>query len=187
MKTLLCSTAFAALLSFPAVAQDQEQPSDAAPADSDIAATATATIEGEGIEGTVTFTETPTGVVLVEIEATGVPAGEHGVHFHQTGECDAASGHESAGGHIAGDAQHGVMNENGPHPGDLPNVHVQENGIVHAEFFATGITVTSDGEAVLMDDDGSAFILHAGEDDYMTDPSGESGDRIACGVIEAAA
>jgi superoxide dismutase, Cu-Zn family len=79
-----------------------------------------------------------------------------------------------------------VLNPNGPHPGDLPNVHVQEDGIAHAEFFVSDIALSGDAGTVILDDDGAAFIIHAGADDYMTDPAGNSGDRIACGVIDAA-
>ena len=176
IRAALLATTFTSALMAPAMAQEEIAPTGSA----------SATLAGEGIEGTVTFTETPTGIVIVEIQATGVPEGAHGVHFHETGSCDAGGGHESAGGHIAGESQHGVMNPEGPHPGDLPNVHVQEDGMLHAEFFIHDLTISGDGDAMLMDDDGAAFILHAGPDDYMTDPAGDSGDRIACGVIEAA-
>lgn len=172
---LLATTLTGALMAH-AVAQEEITPTGAA----------SATLAGEGIEGTVTFTETPTGIVIVEIQATGVPEGAHGVHFHETGSCDAEGGHESAGGHIAGESQHGVLNPEGPHPGDLPNVHVQDDGVLHAEFFVRDVSVSGEGDAMLMDNDGAAFVLHAGPDDYTTDPAGDSGDRIACGVIEAA-
>jgi superoxide dismutase, Cu-Zn family len=190
MRNRLLSTIFAAAIVLPAgLAHAQDDP-EAQAEDEAVAtaegATATAELIGDGIEGTVTFTETPTGIVIIEIQASGVPAGAHGVHFHETGSCDAEGGHESAGGHIAGDREHGVLNPNGPHPGDLPNVHVQEDGIVHAEFFATDITIAGEGDNALLDGDGSAFVLHAGPDDYLTDPAGNSGDRIACGVIEGA-
>lgn len=147
---------------------------------------ATATLEGEGIEGTVSFTETASGILLVKVEASGIPAGTHGFHIHETGACEADGGFESAGGHLAGDKEHGIMNENGPHPGDLPNIHVGEDGELMAEYFAHGLTLGEGEGTSLMDEDGSAIMIHAGPDDYMTDPSGHSGDRIACGVIESA-
>ncbi|WP_198585990.1 superoxide dismutase family protein [Pararhizobium haloflavum] len=189
MKMLFCSTALIAAMAVPAFGQEESAPAEDGAATAEMAAsgaTAQATLEGDGIEGTVTFTETPTGIMIVEIEASGLEPGPHGVHLHQTGSCDAEGGHESAGGHIAGEGEHGVMNENGPHPGDLPNVHVQDDGIAHAEFFVGDVTITAEGPATLMDDDGSAFVIHAGPDDYTTDPAGDSGDRIACGVIEQA-
>jgi Cu-Zn family superoxide dismutase len=176
IRTALLAGTIAGALMAPAFAQQEMTPTG----------TASATLAGEGIEGTVTFTETPTGILIVEIQATGVPEGPHGVHFHETGSCDAEGGHESAGGHVAGESQHGVLNPEGPHPGDLPNVHVQQDGVLHAEFFVHDLTIAGDGDNALMDDDGAAFILHAGADDYTTDPAGDSGDRIACGVIEAA-
>ncbi len=176
IRTALLAASVTSAMLLPAFAQEEMSPT----------ATASATLAGDGIEGTVTFTETPTGILIVEIQATGVSEGAHGVHFHETGTCDAEGGHESAGGHVAGDGQHGVLNPEGPHPGDLPNVHVQEDGVLHAEFFVHDLTISGDGDNALMDDDGAAFILHAGPDDYTTDPAGDSGDRIACGVIEAA-
>lgn len=181
MKKLLCATFLAATLSPAAMAQDAA----GMPEETGDLVTASATLEGDGIEGTVTLTETPTGIVIIEIEASGLEPGPHGVHLHETGTCDSDGGHESAGGHVSGDGEHGVMNPNGPHPGDLPNVHVQEDGIAHAEFFVSDIALSGDAGTVILDDDGAAFIIHAGADDYMTDPAGDSGDRIACGVIEA--
>jgi len=145
--------------------------------------TAKATLEGDGITGTVTMTETGSGIVLVVVDAKGVPAGTHGIHIHETGKCDAADGFKSAGGHLARGLQHGLEVENGPHPGDLPNVHVQDDGVLQAEFFTRGFTLGTEGDQRLKDDDGSAVVLHAGADDYKSQPSGDSGDRIACGVI----
>jgi superoxide dismutase, Cu-Zn family len=147
---------------------------------------AQAVLEGEGIEGTATFEETPSGVLLITIEATGVPEGPHGIHIHEMGMCDVEGGHESAGGHMAGEHVHGIMNENGPHPGDLPNAHVQADGILHVEFFSTMLSLDSEGEGALMGENGASIVLHADADDYTTDPAGNSGDRIACGVIDAA-
>lgn len=154
------------------------------PAETD-SPTATAILEGDGIEGTVNIVEGPTGIVVIEVEATGFEPGPHGVHLHEVGSCDEASGHESAGGHIHGDREHGVLNPNGPHPGDLPNAFASEDGTIHAEFFAYDISIAGEADVVLMDDDGSAFIIHGDADDHMTDPTGNAGDRIACGVIEA--
>lgn len=145
--------------------------------------TAKATLEGKGITGTVTMTETASGIVHVVVDAKGVPAGAHGIHVHETGKCEADNGFESAGGHLARGLEHGLHVENAPHPGDLPNVHVQEDGMLQAEFFTRGFTLGTEGDQRLKDDDGSAIILHAGPDDYKSQPSGNSGDRIACGVI----
>lgn len=143
-----------------------------------------AKLEGDGITGTVEMTETASGVVHVVVNAEGVPAGVHGFHVHETGACEAGDGFKSAGGHLAGGLEHGIQSSGGPHPGDLPNVHVGEDGVLEAEFFARGFAMGEDGDARLLDDDGSAVVLHANADDYSSQPSGDAGDRIACGVLE---
>lgn len=144
-------------------------------------ATAKATLQGrDGAElGSATFYETPSGMTWIVVQATGVPPGIHGVHVHETGDCS-ADDFTSAGGHLAGDMQHGVLIEGGPHPGDLPNAHVQEDGVLAYEIFAD----LSLGDDDVFDDDGSAVIVHGGADDYRSQPAGDSGPRIACGVIE---
>jgi Cu-Zn family superoxide dismutase len=82
--------------------------------------------------------------------------------------------------------EHGVMAEGGPHPGDFPNVHVEENGVLQAEFFTDRLSMEEGGENTLFDEDGSAVVIHADPDDYSSQPSGEAGDRLACGVVEQA-
>ncbi len=132
--------------------------------------------------GTVTFQTTRSGMLRVIVELTDLPPGTLGFHVHETGECSIADAFGSAGGHYAGDASHGVESEDGPHPGDFPNIHVAENGVVKVEFFTDRLSI-SDGGNPLMDDDGSAVVVHSGPDDYTSQPSGDAGDRIACGVI----
>lgn len=152
----------------------------AATAGAGLAQDATATLsnrDGEEI-GTVTMSATPSGQMHLVIEAQDVPEGVHGVHVHETGDCSAAD-FTSAGGHLAGDAEHGVLVEGGPHPGDLPNAHVQSDGVLAMEAFKPGLSLDS-----VLDDDGSAFIIHAGADDYESQPAGDAGDRIACGVFD---
>lgn len=127
--------------------------------------------------GTVRASQTSGGVTIA-ISASGLPHGLHGVHVHAVGRCDAPK-FESAGGHWnPAQRHHGLNNPEGPHAGDLPNITVSSSGIAletlvlsHASF------------AELADADGSAFVIHAGPDDYMTDPSGNSGARIACAVL----
>ena len=102
------------------------------------------------------------------------------VHLHETGDCS-GDGFKSAGGHIAGDREHGVLTAGGPHPGDMPNVTVGSDGTVEQEVFLPFLNV----EEHLMDDDGAAFVIHGGQDDYSSQPSGDAGDRIACGVFGA--
>ncbi|WP_163265283.1 superoxide dismutase family protein [Chelativorans alearense] len=134
--------------------------------------------------GTVTFNETASGMVHIVVEMTDLPPGPHGFHVHETGTCNVGDGFASAGGHYAGDREHGVLSEGGPHPGDLPNVNVGQDGVLRVEFFTDRVSVSEDGENPLQDDDGSAVVVHADPDDYGSQPSGEAGDRIACGVIE---
>ncbi|NUH66451.1 superoxide dismutase family protein [Sulfitobacter sp. S0837] len=150
-------------------------------AESHMQAAATAEVQGkDGISGTVTVNTTASGRSLVQIDVTGVPAGTHGVHLHETGDCSAED-FKSAGGHIAGDRQHGVLVDGGPHPGDMPNMVVGDDGILKAEVFLDLLDI----EQMVKDDDGAAFIIHADADDYESQPSGAAGDRIACGVLKA--
>lgn len=144
-----------------------------------------ATLFGNGITGNVVMTETGSGTILVTIAANGVPAGPHGFHVHEMGECDASGGFETAGGHLARGLNHGLAMEGGPHPGDFPNVFAQDDGVIEAEFFTRGFTLGDEGDnRRILDDNGSAVILHSGADDYTTQPSGDSGERIACGVLQ---
>lgn len=130
--------------------------------------------------------ETPSGVVLVTISATGLPQGWHGLHIHETGECNPETGFKSAGGHLARNQKHGVLTKGGPHPGDLPNQMVKEGGTLVAEIYAPDtLKLTKEGPGAVFDDDGSAFVIHSGRDDYTSQPSGAAGERIVCGVIEA--
>ena len=115
------------------------------------------------------------GGTYLRIAVQDLPPGEHGLHLHAVGRCD-GPGFQSAGAHWnpAG-RQHGHMNPAGPHAGDLPNITVSANGRGAINFLATG--------GALNDADGTALVIHAKPDDYRTDPSGNSGDRIACAVI----
>lgn len=128
--------------------------------------------------GAVRLVDTPSGVVSAIIGLIEVPEGIHGIHLHETGDCSAVD-FSSAGGHIAGDASHGILSEDGPHPGDLPNVTVREDGVVQMEIFLPEFDI----EEHVFDADGAAFILHSGPDDYESQPSGDAGDRIACGAF----
>lgn len=136
--------------------------------------------------GTVEFRGTDSGVMLVTASVQGLAPGDYGFHIHETGRCDPAGGFESAGGHLSAGEKHGVLTEDGPHPGDLPNISVAEGGNLSAEFFVDRLSVEGGWfeDAGLFDDDGSAVVIHSGADDYTSQPSGDAGDRIACGVIE---
>lgn len=149
-------------------------------------ATATARMIGaDGADlGTVTFAQTKSGMLHLTVEMTGLEPGTRGFHIHETGDCDAAGGFESAGGHYAGGREHGVNSQAGPHAGDLPNVHVGPDGVLKLEIFTDRLSLDADGQNPLMDADGSAVVLHADPDDYTSHPAGHAGARIACGVIE---
>jgi len=142
-------------------------------------------VDGEGkAVGSVMLSQMEHGV-RISVEAEGLPSGTHAFHIHETGEC-IPPGFQSAGGHYnPGGHQHGWNNPAGYHAGDLPNVHVADDGVLAIEYFTDAVTL-GEGEATLFDDDGSAIVIHVGEDDYATDPTGDAGDRLACGVIQAA-
>lgn len=118
------------------------------------------------------------GGVTFRINASGLPHGMHGLHVHAVGRCQVPD-FTSAGGHWnPGGRSHGFQDPRGPHAGDLPNVDVAANGTLSATVTLAGATM-----AGLLDADGAALVLHEKADDYRTDPSGNSGSRIACAVI----
>jgi superoxide dismutase, Cu-Zn family len=132
--------------------------------------------------GTATLTQTPGGV-QVTATLTGLPPGTHGIHIHTVGKCD-PPGFTTAGGHFNPDnKQHGMKNPMGAHAGDLPNFDVAADGTANVSLLAAHVTL-GEGPNSLFHDGGTALVIHANADDYMTDPSGNSGARIACGVIE---
>lgn len=130
--------------------------------------------------GTGTASALPVGV-LFEIEVRGLTGNSWvAVHVHETGSCDPAGGHESAGGHFnPADTPHGYRSAGGPHAGDLPNQYVPADGILRAQIFAPLLTLGSGAADVR----GRALIVHAGPDDYQSQPSGGAGDRLACAPI----
>jgi Cu-Zn family superoxide dismutase len=131
--------------------------------------------------GEITLEQTAQGV-LVRGTLSNLPPGQHAFHIHETGKCEAPD-FKTAGGHFnPGKKAHGMMSPKGKHQGDLPNLYVDQTGTVKFDTFAqSGLTVKS-----LLDKDGSAVVVHAKEDDYFTDPTGDAGGRIACGVVEKA-
>jgi Cu-Zn family superoxide dismutase len=107
------------------------------------------------------------------------------MHFHETADCSDGESFETAGDHHnPGSHEHGYLPDAGPHAGDLPNFTIVEGQAADVEFFSSMVRL-SDGDAPLLDDDGSALVIHAGADDYESQPSGESGDRIACAELKA--
>jgi Cu-Zn family superoxide dismutase len=121
----------------------------------------------------------------VHVEAAGLQAGTYGVHLHALGRCEAPA-FASAGAHWNPTVrQHGRDNPAGPHLGDLPNLVVGGDGRGAIDFTVAGAALTGAGANALLDADGAAVLVHAQADDYRTDPSGNSGARIACGVLAA--
>ena len=128
--------------------------------------------------------EDATGRVHVNVHVAGLTPGQHGIHIHAVGACGPTFA--AAGGHYNPfTREHGLDNAAGPHAGDLPNLEVNEAGIGHLDATTDRVTL-SGGGATLFDHDGSAFIIHANPDDQVTNATnGNSGARIACGVIVA--
>ena len=130
--------------------------------------------------GAATLEETPHGV-LITLDLDGVPPGTHAFHIHEVGKCE--PGFKSAGGHFnPTDKKHGLLSAAGMHAGDLPNLNVPESGKLKVDVFATGVTLGK-GICSLFDANGSSLVIHAGPDDYKTDPAGDAGARLACGVV----
>ena len=133
--------------------------------------------------GHADFSTVPDGV-KVSVTVSQLSPGEHGIHIHNVGKCEGPA-FTTAGGHFnPTGAHHGTHNAQDPHPhvGDLPNLVVSEKGTGELTFTAVGATI-SDGPNSLFHDGGTALVIHAKADDLTNDPSGNSGDRIACGVI----
>ena len=133
-----------------------------------------------GNVGSATLAQTTAGV-LITADLSGLPAGTHAFHLHTTGRCD--PDFAAAGGHFnPASRQHGFRNPSGPHAGDLPNISVPESGALRVELLASDVTLS--GRNALLDEDGTAIVIHALADDYATDPAGGAGARIACGVVQ---
>ncbi|GKV68182.1 superoxide dismutase [Sporosarcina sp. NCCP-2716] len=133
--------------------------------------------------GTAELSETDQGVsVFVKVDS--LTPGKHGIHFHEKGVCE-GPGFESAGGHFnpAG-KEHGLEMPGGPHAGDLPNLEVESDGTAEDRFTSHSVTLETGKTNSLLRDGGTALVIHAGEDDGESQPSGDSGDRIACGIIK---
>lgn len=127
--------------------------------------------------GEVTLTETPHGI-LIKGTLSNLPAGEHAIHIHEAGKCEAPF--QTAGAHLnPGKKKHGVLVAEGKHEGDLPNLYVGADGKAQFDHFAHGLKLKD-----VQDQDGAAVVVHASADDYKSDPAGNAGDRIACGVVQ---
>ena len=136
---------------------------------------------GGQVVGSATFTQVGNAVRMV-LEAEGLPPGVKGAHIHAVGKCDPPD-FTTAGSHFNPQGrQHGALNPQGPHAGDLPNLSVGADGKGRLESTNQLVTLLS-GPHSLFDADGSALVVHAAPDDFRTDPTGNAGARIACGVI----
>ena len=185
-----CLTTIVGLMSFIACARGERDASlDTTRVDSAAAATApdpgtTAVMrDSAGRElGTLTLTESNGGIVVAG-RLTGLTPGDHGIHVHMVGRCDAPT-FESAGEHWNPTSrQHGSQNPQGPHLGDIPNVTVGADSSAAVNLSMPGGGSMRTGASMIMDTDGAAVVIHSAPDDYRTDPSGGSGARVACGVV----
>jgi len=133
--------------------------------------------------GTAEFSAVNHGVLIV-LDLHDLPPGAHGVHLHVSGNCDAKSGFTKAGPilSLVPGKQHGYLAEGGPEAGDLPNQFAGADGRLHASMVTTGFTL-GNGKKSIFDRDGVALILDQRGDDYRTQPLGNAGGRIACGVV----
>ena len=137
--------------------------------------------EGKEV-GSAALTQTPAGV-LITLSVKGLPAGEHAFHVHAVGKCEPPF--TTAGGHFNPEKKkHGMMASDGPHAGDMPNLHVPASGELAVDVLNAAITLEKGKANSLFGPEGTALIIHAGKDDYKTDPTGEAGGRIACGLVE---
>ena len=131
--------------------------------------------------GTATLTEPKDGV-KVKLKVSGLAPGKHGYHIHETGTCTTPD-FKSAGGHFNPfHKHHGLENPQGKHAGDLPNLEAKKNGKAKVTFVATEATLKA-GPGSLLKEGGTAIVIHADPDDNMSDPAGNAGARVACGVI----
>ena len=132
--------------------------------------------------GAAKLTQTNDGVQM-EVSVSQLPPGTHGIHLHTVGKCE-TPGFTTAGGHFnPGMKKHGTENPEGSHAGDLVNLEVGADGTAKATFVTTAVTL-GQGPNSLFHQGGTALVIHEKADDYKSDPAGNSGARIACGVIQ---
>ncbi|MEW5895917.1 MAG: superoxide dismutase family protein [Candidatus Omnitrophota bacterium] len=139
--------------------------------------------EGNKI-GTVYFEE-KADIVKITVNVTDLPPGTRALHIHEEGRCDPPD-FKTAGGHFNPyDKQHGFLNPEGPHAGDLPNFEVNNTGMTTFTVFTKRVTLEQDHANSISSEGGRSVIVHENPDDYITDPAGMAGNRIACGIVES--
>ncbi len=186
MKTTLLALALtSAAIAAPMAAQSQMTMTGPMPS---MPAPATASVALKGADGgdigMATLTEAPKGVIL-RLQVKGLTPGWHGLHLHDKGVCTAPD-FKSAGGHVHDGAGgvHGLLNPAGNESGDLPNLYVGADGTGQVELFTPFVSLKgAGGRPALLDADGSALVIHLNPDDYMAQPIGGAGARVACGVV----
>ncbi|MFZ3576795.1 superoxide dismutase family protein [Virgibacillus sp. DJP39] len=132
--------------------------------------------------GTAKFGEQPEGV-SIKVKVEGLTPGLHGIHVHEFPECEGPD-FKSAGNHFNPEGkEHGLMNPKGPHLGDLPNVEADASGVVDVELMLASATML-EGKSSIFKNGGKSLIIHSEQDDGVSQPSGESGERLICGEIK---
>lgn len=135
--------------------------------------------------GTAALSQEADGLVHVEVSVASLPPGSHGIHFHEAGRCEGATSFDTAGAHFNPlSREHGLARPGGPHAGDAPNLVVRADGTATFSFTTDRVTLTP-GATSLLDTNGSSIVIHAAADDQVSQPSGNSGARIACGVVHS--
>ncbi|MEO1346279.1 MAG: superoxide dismutase family protein [Pseudomonadota bacterium] len=151
------------------------------------ASMATASVALENLAGVTVgsgaLTQTPHGV-LVHVKVRDLPPGAKGIHLHSVADCAADTAFKSSKGHHGeGEGDHGLLNARGPGKGDLGNIYIGADGVGELQFFKAGVFLT-EGDLPLLDSDGTAIVIHANEDDQVSQPIGGAGARIVCGLVE---
>lgn len=135
------------------------------------------------VVATAKFKEVKGGVQL-SVKATGLPAGVHAIHVHTVGKCEGPA-FTTAGGHFnPAKKQHGMMNPAGHHAGDMPNFTINAKGAGTFKTVIQGVTLAGDGETSLFHSGGTSLVIHEKEDDMKSDPAGNAGARLACGLVQ---